>query len=73
MTATALLVYGHPHRTVSSSMKKYGQNFTTCRRKSLFADFYLLVLETVQEKDVVVVIFVYLVVTVVTAVPLNFQ
>ena len=54
-------------------MKKYGQNFTTCRRKCLFANFYLLVLETVQEKDVVVVIFVYLDVTVVTAVPLNFQ
>ena len=26
-TATALLVYGHLHRTVSSSMKKYGQKF----------------------------------------------
>ena len=39
LTATALLVYGHLHRTVSSSMKKYGQNITTCRRKCLFADF----------------------------------
>ena len=73
LTATALLVYGHLHRTVSSSMKKYGQNFTTCCRKCLFADFYLLVVKTVQEKDVVVVMFVHLVVTVVTAVPLTFQ
>ena len=37
LTATALLVYGHLHRTVSSSMKKYGQNFTTCLMKCLFA------------------------------------
>ena len=73
LTATALLVYGHLHRTVSSSMKKYGQNFTTCRRKRLFADFYLLVVKTVQEKDVVAVMFVHLVVTVVTAVLLTFQ
>ena len=35
--------------------------------------FYLRVVKTVQKKDVVVVMFVHLVVTVVTAVPLTFQ
>ena len=35
--------------------------------------FYLLVAKTVLGKDVIVVMFVHLVVTVVTAVPLTFQ
>ena len=36
-------------------------------------NFYLLVVKTLLKKDVVVAMFVYLVVTVVTAVPLTFQ
>ena len=36
-------------------------------------NFYLLVVKTLLKKDVVVAMFVYLVVTVVTAVPLPFQ
>ena len=72
LTATALLVYGDLHKTVSSSMRKYGQNFTTCR-KCLFADFLFAGSEDSAGNDVFVVMFVYLVVTVVTAVPLTFQ
>ena len=73
LTATALLVYGHLHRTVSSSMKKYGQNLQLVVGSAYLLIFYLLVVKTVQGKDVVVVMFVYVVVTVVTVVPLTFQ
>lgn len=37
--STALLMYGHVHRDVSSAIKNYGENSSHCRKKHLFQQF----------------------------------